>query len=96
MATKEIWKFNIGPGQGPTVMPKGAQILCVQNQREKACIWALIDPNETEEEKRYFWIIGTGHGFAYDEDKHVYIGTFQLDGGLLVYHVFEYTKGKNK
>ena len=79
-------------------MPKNAQILTVQAQREKPCIWALVDTdNEPEEryfrmagpEKRYFRMAGTGHPIRLKDKLLRYIGTFQLMGGDLIFHVFE-------
>jgi hypothetical protein len=71
-------------------MPKKAEILCIQTQNNKPCIWALVEPNGIEE-TRIFEIHGTA-----DEIKELgypkwrcYIGTFQLNGGTLVFHCFE-------
>ena len=81
-------------------MPKGAQILTVQTQREEPCIWALVDTeNDPEEryfriaeEKRYFRIAGTGHPIRLKDKLLRYVGTFQLIGGDLIFHVFEIEK----
>ena len=82
---KTIWKFEL-PKQGNVEMPKGAEILTVQTQNEKPCIWALVNP-DAEKEERAFVIYGTGHYFQLIDYK--YIGTFQLNEGRLVFHVFE-------
>ena len=83
---KQIWKFLIEPNITALGMPKDAEILTVQNQYGKPCLWALVDP-ENEIEKRYFEVIGTGHDIHYDMGiDRKYINTFQLDGGALVFH----------
>lgn len=90
---KTIWKQQLQAIDVQTVdMPVGSQILCVQAQREQPCIW-FINPDSVsaDTEQRTFRIIGTGHKFDI-EPKDLYIGTFQLHGGDLVFHVFEIIK----
>lgn len=82
---RTIWKFTLPP-DGSVMMPVGAEILCVQTQFAQACIWALVDPDKALIERK-FNIIGTGWRMSNSLGK--YIGTFQLDGGALVFHVFE-------
>lgn len=86
---KTIYKYPLKVDDYQTViMPRGAQILTVQAQREKPCIWALVDI-DNEPEKRYFRMAGTGH-IINSKDKFLrYIGTFQVMRGDLVFHVFE-------
>lgn len=85
---KAIWKypFNIGD-RFPLKMPLGAQILTVQVQKGSPCIWALVDVNEPDREVRWFQVYGTGH--QHEEIGYRYIGTFQMDGGSMVFHLFE-------
>lgn len=94
--SKTIWKFPVAPKQKSISMPKGAEVLSVQEQHGMPCIWALVDPsNKTEE--RHFEIFGTGHDIPMNGErksyqnpvKRKYIGTFQLQGGSLVFHLFE-------
>lgn len=87
-----IWKFELKTTDNQFIeMPKGAQLLAVQTQFDKPCVWALVNP-KAEKEKRCFEIFGTGHTVSSDmgTDRN-YIGTYQLHGGSLVFHVFEYT-----
>lgn len=72
-------------------LPHGAEILTVQAQREKPCIWALVDPDNDLEE-RYFRMAGTGHPLSEKDKLLRYVGTFQIMGGDLVFHVFEIEK----
>ncbi len=92
MKAKSIWKFPLKLEGGQNIsMPKGAQILCAQTQNEQPYLWALCDPEE-KTEGRHIEIFGTGHPVGYDAGvERKYISTFQMKGGLLVYHAFEYT-----
>lgn len=82
-----IWKFPVEPGDDIKVeMPKGAKILCVQEQFDGPCLWALVE-TENEKEERRFELYGTGHKVLMTLKN--YIGTFQLRGGHLVFHLFE-------
>ena len=69
-------------------MPAGAVILALQTQNEAPCIWALVDAEEPVHETRIFRTVGTGHS-ADVASKGTYVGTYQIRGGQLVFHVFE-------
>lgn len=90
-----IWKFEIAEitDRFTLEMPVGAVVLTVQTQNETPCLWATVD-SEREKEKRYFEIVGTGNPFPQEKDEQInrkYIGTFQLFGGRIVFHLFERT-----
>jgi len=91
-----IWKFKLlpEPDVNEFELPRGAQVLTVQVQRGEPHMWVLCDP-EVPKSLRKFMVVGTGHVF--DLPAHrlgcPYIGTFQLEGGALVFHVFEITGG---
>jgi hypothetical protein len=68
-------------------MPKDATILTVATQNESPCMWALVTPDVNEKQIRKFRVFGTGHPI--DTALLYYIGTYQLQGGALVFHVFE-------
>ena len=85
MKIMEIWKFGINAATISIDMPKGAQPLCVQVQRDVPCIWAIVNPS-AEMEKVKVEIYGTGHTMPENPGK--YIGTFQVSGGVYVFHVF--------
>ena len=83
---KTIHKYVI-PFDGDLELPEGADILTVQTQHGVPQLWALIDdivPFTT----RRFKVLGTGHS-AEEVDGIDYLGTFQLSGGSLIFHVFE-------
>jgi len=91
---KTIWKYSLSAANGVSLkMPHDAQILCIQIQNGTPCMWALVDPSADKDE-RVFNTYGTGHPFA--ENPQEYIGTYQLSGGTLVFHVFELLTPKNK
>ena len=74
-------------------LPKDAKILTVQTQRGTPQLWAMVD-SETEKEKRYFRLAGTGHPLSLVNAHFIYIGTFQMGNGVLVFHLFEIKGGK--
>ena len=67
-------------------MPKGAVMLSVQIQNENPQLWALVDEKKSTE-KRLFITCGTGNPIP--EDIGDYVGTYQVENGRLVFHVFE-------
>jgi len=90
-----IWKFPLKPGFFKVSMPKGARVLSVQTQRTRdsvsgeAMMWALCDDSPTtEKELRDFLTLGTGHDASAVRNMR-FVGTFQLDDGALVFHLFE-------
>lgn len=85
---KKIYKYAIEiTDDQDIVMPVGAKILTVQNQNGVPCIWAMVDPN-SEKENVHIRVHDTGHNVP-DSDRLEYIGTFQMCGGSLVFHVFK-------
>lgn len=67
-------------------LPEGFRVLSIQEQHGAPRLWAMVDSDGKKLPEK-FALRGTGHdctglGFA----SHV--GTFQLRGGALVFHVF--------
>jgi len=84
-----VYKYKIVPNQNSILIPKGAEILTVQTQDNIPCIWAKVD-TEAKHEERFFEIFGTGHKIHCDMGvDRKYIGTFQIDNGNFVFHLFE-------
>jgi len=82
-----IWKFALQTIDKQEIkMPVGAEILTVDIQNGKPCLWARVDTEELIE-TRQIAIHGTGHELPGSTRK--YIGTYQLAGGTLIFHVFE-------
>lgn len=84
---KTIYKYEISPGIESFEMPVGAEVLTVQAQNDKPYLWALVDTTEKAVEMRKFGVYGTGHNMPQEPGE--YVGTFQLHGGSLVFHVFD-------
>jgi hypothetical protein len=84
-----IWKYPLDVVDSQIVeVPEGAKILAVQAQGDVPCLWALVDP-ERPAETRTIHTYGTGHpvdDLAAMSSR--YIGTYQIAGGKLVFHVF--------
>lgn len=85
---KKIWKWTLQP-ETTIDMPHGAKLLAVQEQYGEPKLWALVDPY-AKTYPRTFHIHGTGHDLP--DEPGQYVGTFQMHGGTLVFHVFEANK----
>lgn len=87
-----IYKYPLDPDTDIINLPRFANVLCVQVQGTTPCIWAEVDPNAPLE-RRHFQVVGTGHQLPvhdkYEVTEPKYIGTFQLHGGMLVFHLYE-------
>ena len=83
-----IWKWQIDLTDYPITleMPADAQILDVQMQNGKCCMWALCD-HRRETQSRALAIYGTGAPIPDKPGK--YVATFQMNDGEFVFHVFE-------
>lgn len=82
---KTIWKWGLR-FETTIDMPEGARLLGVQEQHDEPQLWALVDPNATTC-PRTFRAYGMGHDMP--DEPGQYVGTFQMHGGALVFHVFE-------
>ena len=83
-----IWKQQLDvTGEQVVALPKGSELMCVQAQRDIPCVWFLVpDTTTTWKEERRIYIYGTGH--EHEQISGKYLGTYQLHGGSLVFHVF--------
>lgn len=83
-----VFKYPVALEDPFTVgMPRNAEILAVQSQYGRPVMWARVR-TEHPVTVRTFRIFGTGHPIP-TEHKLNYIDTFQMEGGNLVFHVFE-------
>ena len=84
-----IWKWILEPTDVQHIsMPIAAEALSVQMQGTQMCLWAYVHPTEDLVVRR-IRVVGTGHQFAREErDALQYVGTVQMLGGNLVWHVF--------
>lgn len=67
-------------------LPGTHKLLSVQEQNATPCLWALVDPDAAPV-KRTLRIFGTGQPIE-EYPMGDFLGTFQLYGGRLVFHVF--------
>jgi hypothetical protein len=88
-----IYKYDVPEGGSFELeLPPRAQILTVQVQHGRPRIWVLGDTEE-KFEVRYFKLIGTGRHYKINPYKiERYIGTFQMEDGTSVFHLFEMHK----
>lgn len=83
---KVVWKYYVPiEDEFTLLLPAGARILAVQAQHNEPQMWALVDPNAAPQPRR-FRLAGTGHPI---EGEWSYLGSFQVHGGNLVFHLFE-------
>ena len=73
-------------------LPADVEFLTVQVQRGVPCLWALIE-TDNPTRPHEIAIYGTGHLVRGDGTRY-YIGTFQLEHGAHVFHVFHVAYGE--
>ncbi len=84
---RTIHKYLLLPGDQTVVQTyEGAKVLCVQTQHGDPHIWLEVDRTQPLT-RRTFHVFGTGHQIP-DHFQGAYVGTFQLNGGQLVFHVY--------
>lgn len=92
MTELKIWKYTLPVSDHPVVsMPKGARVLSVDVQHGDVQVWVLVDP-EAPTELRKFRMAGTGHSLEKEIESLRFIGTVQMMGGNLIWHIFENNK----
>lgn len=83
---KTIYKFAAPIDDTILVlMNDGAQVLCVQLQHGDPTMWAVVDTDQPLTMHRFHWR-STGHPA---DGLGRYVGTIQMSGGSLVFHLFE-------
>lgn len=88
---KVIWKFPLKVTDVQDVeIPHGSILLSVQTQNETPCLWVLVYDTEAEKEVIRLRTIGTGNPISDDNfDPKDFLGTYQIDNGSFVGHVFQ-------
>lgn len=85
---KTIWKIPIPIQDNIAIeLPAGATVLTIQTQHNEPCLWALVEP-DAPKKRRIFHLYWTDHPIE-DADHLSYVGTFQMRGGALAFHLFE-------
>lgn len=84
---KTIWKFELTRLQLCHIrMPVGAKIVRLARQGESICMWAVVEPTNDLEERK-FTTVGTGQPIP---KVSRYVGTW--DDPPFVWHLFELGK----
>ena len=84
-----IFKYKVQINDYFTInLPKDSKVLTVQVQMDETYMWVLFNP-EFPSIKRNFRLVGTGHPIIEDLSSLRYVNTFQVRGGVLVFHLFE-------
>ena len=85
-----VWKYPLRAVELQEIrMPRGAKVLHVAAPRGEPHLWALVDSKAPMEDEP-FVVLATGSEFDATELEHV--GTFLLNDGVLVFHVFRRRK----
>ena len=84
---KRIYKYHI-PIEDKFVLnlPLEAKVLCVQVIDSEPYIWAEIDDTAVSFPLR-FKVKGIGHPCD-DIEEMRYVGTFQIDNGVFIFHLY--------
>lgn len=80
-----IWKYEVEHENTGITVPVGTFPLYVAKQYGKLCVWCRVDTEETEMQNLIILIRGTGRSIP---DGVHYLGSFQEEGGIFVFHVF--------
>lgn len=85
---RTIYKYplNMSVGGAEFCFCHDAQFLDVQMQHGNPMLWVLLDPCLHADQQVQITVYGTGHHLP--DDPGEYIGTFQMDSGFYVWHVF--------
>ena len=84
-----IYKYELEVVDDQVLMlPLGAQILTVQLQYGKPVLWAVVDLPKRALLPVTIKTYGTGIATHDNLDRADYVGTYQLNEGHLVFHVF--------
>jgi hypothetical protein len=87
--THRIFKYELEvTDEQQILLPEHARILSVQVQNGRLCLWALVNDGALTNRRRTFRVVGTGHPVP-DNEYLAFLGTVQMHGGALVFHVFE-------
>lgn len=78
------------------MLPKGAKLLKVHEQRDEVYGWFLVDTDQPLESRSFVaWMTGEGRDHVLQKFKLVsnvrleYVDTVFMEGGAMVFHIFE-------
>lgn len=81
---KRIFKYEISVGAN--MLPLKCNVISIQVQGNKLCAWAEVDEDNTETEERF---IAIHTGMVPPKEGAKYAGTYLLDNGSYVLHVYD-------
>lgn len=85
-----IWKFPLEIIDSQEIeVPPLHRCLSVQIQQGTPCLWALVDDADKQRVQARIRVFGTGHPIDASITNLVFIDTFQVMQGSLVFHIFE-------
>jgi hypothetical protein len=82
---RTIWKVELDANMRAMTLVEGAKPLCVQMQNDIPCMWVEV---WSERPVRGYDIVIVGTGQPIPPGPWQYAGTFQIDSGSLVFHVY--------
>ena len=90
---RSIYKYNVIEAKSGIIEGPIIKLLSAQVQHENIVVWAEVD---TDAPVRKFQVIPIGTGWPLDPpagrkcvlDTHTFLGTVQLAGGALIFHVY--------
>jgi hypothetical protein len=86
---QKIFKYKLDTsGEQEITMPAFSKILCVKNQHNVPCLWAMIDTDSRLVKRKIITFL-TGADIEFNNQKYEYIGTYLMNNGSFVGHVYE-------
>lgn len=86
---RKVFKYEVPVADKLSLsLPEGAKLLTFECQFDQPYLWALVDPDAKKETRR-FRLAGTGYPLEEPDEKLRFVGTAQMYGGGLIWHLFE-------
>jgi len=83
---KTIYKTELDEATNYVELPANSSPLCLQLQKEIPCIWWQVPDTEAVTKRFDVFVIGTG--YILPARAITYVGTFQVEEGRFVFHVY--------
>jgi len=86
---RTVHKFELEIGANILEIPLGFEVLTVDEQHGKICLWAEVE-TKNEKHTESFTVFGTGHEIESNSGiGHSYLGTVRFKHMNLVWHVYK-------
>lgn len=82
------YPIEVFPGKEIIKLPKNSRILSCKTQRNLPFLWALVHPDETEEESWEITKMYTGSNYNLLHTSDIFLDTVLCINGELVIHIF--------